>query len=172
MIGAGFTLRSSSWGRPSAFLQHLCHEVGPEDNSEGGGSGGHPAQQAGQPDPLVPPGQVPGSGRPQGIAPALPLPCPSLALPCLHLCSALQPILPYLTLPCCACSCVLNAIHSSCPLQPFYPALPCPGLPYSIVLSWSLLPCIALSWLQVFAPHQVGLRGVAVVSVGVLRGRV
>ena len=86
MVGAGFTLCSSSWGRPSAFLQHLCHEVRSKDNSEGGGSGGHPAQQAGQPDPLVAPGQVPSSWRPQGTAlpqpsPAPTLPCPNPALP-------------------------------------------------------------------------------------------
>lgn len=80
IIGSGFPLCSSTWGWPSAFLQHLCHEVRPEDNSEGCRSCGHPAQQAGQPNPLVPPRQIPGSWRPQGTA--LPvLPCPSLALP-------------------------------------------------------------------------------------------
>ena len=95
VFGSGFPLCSSSWGWPSAFLQHLCHEVRPEDNSEGGGSCGHPAQQAGQPDPLVPPGQVPGSWRPQGTA--LPQPCPAPALPCpslalLQPCPALPPL--------------------------------------------------------------------------------
>ena len=63
----GLQVCHSSWGWPQAKLQHLCHEVRPENHREGCQLGGNPAQQAGQPDPLVPTGQVLGTWRSQGI---------------------------------------------------------------------------------------------------------
>ena len=63
---AGFTVCPSTWRWPPALLQHLPDEVRPEDHSKGCGLDRHSGWQAGQSDTLVSPGQVLGSGRPQG----------------------------------------------------------------------------------------------------------
>ena len=62
----GFQVCHSSRRWPQAKLQHLCHEVRPENHCEGCQLSGNTAQQAGQPDPLVTSGQVSGTWRSQG----------------------------------------------------------------------------------------------------------